>query len=991
MKQRIKSFLQTHITFYKKKSFYIICIVLFSLLLIADVTMAVLVPEQTGSRFDSIQNMERTGYDHANSNIDSEGEEGGEMRSGDTADFANMPSAGMEDFEDMPSGDVEEFGDIQDSGDMPSDGNMNAEGDIPSFGVAEENSISSGVGTSFPQWVKSHWLFLFILLLVLDGASIFMLIWIGHKEKKQAQETEKETIQIDGEVHLAKPVKKKRHSHMYLIIPVIGVILLVAIVKILTGGSQSSASETEATVYSAEAELGDISTVLMGAGTLEEETAEALTLPEDVEIAAWYVSNGDSVQEGDILAQVDSVSVMTAIASVQDIIAQLDEELAEIEDDTISDEITASVSGRIMKIYAEEDASVVDIMYDNSSLILMSLDGLLAVAIETDTGLTVGDSVDVTLSDDTVISGKVESCINGTVVIVVSDEEASYDEEVTVSTEAGVLIGTGTLYIHSELKVTGFAGTISDIAVSVGDEVSDGDTLITLTDTEYTGEYELLLEQRKELEEQLQELFQLYQDGYIYASCSGVVSGLDVDDATDGDDTTDVSDAAIDTNVSSGQQYDGIRTEVSASIVQLVSKVLTLSSNYFQESNAVTTNVSAAFHDTSVNQASEAVSITYGDLVEGSSLTLTETSEGSSDYINYVGMVTSVEDGMASMKLLSGTYVIDDYSDISGIDISESAMTETMVCDLSTASVIFNSIDGGFTTGSLSSIAAGDILILAYDAEDASVLTFVVKVVYTGTSGTDNGGKTENIQQSGGDELSSDIDGMGEGEAAQSEMVNAGSNETGTDTVTTDSTGASSAVQGTEEEAVQTTYLVTETTWLSITPQETMTITITIDELDILSLETGQDALITLDAFPGQSFEGTVTSINTTGVNSGGSSKFTAEVSIDREEDMLAGMNASVAITLDTRENVLSVPEAALVEEGGLVYVYTSYEEDTETLGGLVEVTTGVSDGENVEILSGLEEGSEFYYSYLDVVNYTSSTSSASGGFSIDSVFSGRR
>ena len=47
------------------------------------------------------------------------------------------------------------------------------------------------------------------------------------------------------------------------------------------------------------------------------------------------------------------------------------------------------------------------------------------------------------------------------------------------------------------------------------------------------------------------------------------------------------------------------------------------------------------------------------------------------------------------------------------------------------------------------------------------------------------------------------------------------------------------------------------------------------------------------------------------------------------------------------------------MEEESGVYVYTSYDEETETFGGLLEVTTGLSDGENVEILSGLSEGSE--------------------------------
>ncbi|MCD8160124.1 MAG: hypothetical protein LUE61_02890 [Clostridiales bacterium] len=150
-----------------------------------------------------------------------------------------------------------------------------------------------------------------------------------------------------------------------------------------------------------------------------------------------------------------------------------------------------------------------------------------------------------------------------------------------------------------------------------------------------------------------------------------------------------------------------------------------------------------------------------------------------------------------------------------------------------------------------------------------------------------------------------------------------------------------------------------------------MTISISVDELDILSLTEGQEAVITLDALTGQSFSGTVTALDTSGTNSGGNTKFTAEITMERTGDMLVGMNASVLITLATTENVLIIPEAALVEEGNTTYVYTSYDASDETLGDLVEVETGVSDGTNVEICSGLSSGDSYYYSYADSLSYT--------------------
>ena len=102
-------------------------------------------------------------------------------------------------------------------------------------------------------------------------------------------------------------------------------------------------------------------------------------------------------------------------------------------------------------------------------------------------------------------------------------------------------------------------------------------------------------------------------------------------------------------------------------------------------------------------------------------------------------------------------------------------------------------------------------------------------------------------------------------------------------------------------------------------------------------------------------------------------------------------MNASVAVSIDSKENILMIPVDALIEKEDGVYVYTSYEEKTESFGGLIKVTTGVSDGKNVEILSGLEEGDEFWYCSYDKVNYSTYSNSGNGGLGFPSMMGGGR
>lgn len=141
-----------------------------------------------------------------------------------------------------------------------------------------------------------------------------------------------------------------------------------------------------------------------------------------------------------------------------------------------------------------------------------------------------------------------------------------------------------------------------------------------------------------------------------------------------------------------------------------------------------------------------------------------------------------------------------------------------------------------------------------------------------------------------------------------------------------------------------------------------------LDEQDISRLYGGQAAMITVDALGGEQFDASVTQIAGTGENSGGSSKFTVELTLEKSGEMLPGMTASVFITVDTALNVPCVPVAALDQDGTKTIVYTSCDETGSTLGTPVAVTTGASDGEYVQIVEGLSEGQTCYYAYYDTL-----------------------
>ena len=147
----------------------------------------------------------------------------------------------------------------------------------------------------------------------------------------------------------------------------------------------------------------------------------------------------------------------------------------------------------------------------------------------------------------------------------------------------------------------------------------------------------------------------------------------------------------------------------------------------------------------------------------------------------------------------------------------------------------------------------------------------------------------------------------------------------------------------------------------SISTGETMDVTISVNEMDILSVEKGQKATLVLDALEGESFDGVVTEIAASGTNAGGVTKYDVTVSTKKEARMRPDMSCTVTISIAKEDHVPVLPAQAITTEQGKNYVYTERNEDG-TLGGKVEVVTGMADGEYVEVKSGLSDGQVVYY-----------------------------
>jgi HlyD family secretion protein len=128
-----------------------------------------------------------------------------------------------------------------------------------------------------------------------------------------------------------------------------------------------------------------------------------------------------------------------------------------------------------------------------------------------------------------------------------------------------------------------------------------------------------------------------------------------------------------------------------------------------------------------------------------------------------------------------------------------------------------------------------------------------------------------------------------------------------------------------------------------------------IDESEVGKLKENMDLLLTIGAIEGRVFNAKLEYIAPKGVLEEGAIKFPirAKVMLDEKDFIRAGYSANADIVLDKRQNVLAVKESMLMFEKEGTYV------EVEKAPQVFEkraVKTGLSDGINIEVVSGLQK-----------------------------------
>jgi len=127
-----------------------------------------------------------------------------------------------------------------------------------------------------------------------------------------------------------------------------------------------------------------------------------------------------------------------------------------------------------------------------------------------------------------------------------------------------------------------------------------------------------------------------------------------------------------------------------------------------------------------------------------------------------------------------------------------------------------------------------------------------------------------------------------------------------------------------------------------------------VDESEVGKLRHGMQLVLNVGALEGKPFAAILEYISPKGVTDQGTIKFTirAAVKLDKELFLRSNYSANADIVLDKKENALAINEGDLIIEDKLTFVEVESAPQTFVKR---EIKTGLSDGINIEVISGLK------------------------------------
>lgn len=142
----------------------------------------------------------------------------------------------------------------------------------------------------------------------------------------------------------------------------------------------------------------------------------------------------------------------------------------------------------------------------------------------------------------------------------------------------------------------------------------------------------------------------------------------------------------------------------------------------------------------------------------------------------------------------------------------------------------------------------------------------------------------------------------------------------------------------------------TSSNYIEVSNISGVIVNISINESEIPNIKTGDEVEIVLTSDSSKKYVGEISKISSVGTYSSSGSTFAAIVSLENDGNIKIGMSVSCTINIEEHTDVLSVPIGAVQINGDRRYVVVVEDGKTKE----VDVTTGLSDDNYVEIKSGL-------------------------------------
>jgi HlyD family secretion protein len=137
----------------------------------------------------------------------------------------------------------------------------------------------------------------------------------------------------------------------------------------------------------------------------------------------------------------------------------------------------------------------------------------------------------------------------------------------------------------------------------------------------------------------------------------------------------------------------------------------------------------------------------------------------------------------------------------------------------------------------------------------------------------------------------------------------------------------------------------------------TFQVVVPFEESDASKVSPNQKVDVTFDAIPGLSRAGTVLALAPTGVNISGVTNYYATVILtETDPRLVAGQTAEVAVATQSVDNVLTVPNAAVLRDGGQSFVNVPGPDGKPIR---TPFQPGVVGDGSTQVVSGLREGQE--------------------------------